>query len=79
MKDKGGCAVYQFKDCLDYEHPTKYYYRLFLKAWRHNESLSFRKNSTITMKNDEIISIREANENEVALFSRYVRRTGGVL
>lgn len=38
MKDKciyfvnlceGGSAVYQFKDCLDYERPTQYYYRLF--------------------------------------------------
>lgn len=88
MKDKGiyfvnlcegGCAVYQFKDCLDYERPTQYYYRLFLKAWRHNEALSFRKNSTITMKNDEILEIREANENEVAMLGGYVRRTGGAL
>ena len=88
MKDKGiyfislcegGCAVYQFKDCLDYERPTQYYYRLFLNAWRHNEALSFRKDGTITMGNVEIVEIREANENEVALLGSYVRRTGGAL
>lgn len=31
------------------------------------------------MRNDEILEIREANENEVALLGSYVRRTGGEL